>query len=887
MEIIVFPHSRVRAWAPDRPADAVEVGRRLNIPEFFAPQPTDAMAVAWDVPGLPQPPRLTKAVGDILAGEGHPPQLRWALLDFDREGHTPWTSLEEARAAFLAAVTKLRLATGVPPAWRANVGGYTTRAGFRLMWHLSSPLNYTLAEDFLSRLGEAVSQAVGWAADSAAMDWTRLFRLPRATRDGQLLESAGTYPVQSVEPDEWGWDLAAVATSAPAQPWSGDLPEPTWAQRAHAANFPWLLRGDAPPAADTGSLYETMRSTLAAVAASGNFTDPALLLALARDSWESAGRDLDELVRLAEWVAGQEATALPDPETPVTLPKHSPPSLEDWAEVEKVLGKRGNDLSNLRDGLAFGATTRVHEAGLLRLARKLAAGGIGDPLQLFNVLYASAQEGRAPLPDVLWARCQDLCEEYGEVFAAKAANKNLGRAFCAIHPLFLGLPGSSARFILDTSQEPYSYHRTDRDTILAQARDGFKDLPFVPEVREGDSPRQMAALLADYGNVVTSICYQSGQEGAIFDARSNTLLEGVHALDKELTPCRHPLIEEWLRRLMPTDEDLELLLDWLSAVPMTAHEPIAALYLDGPSGCGKSLLGAGIARLWGPFTKPSDYALVSARFNAGLLACPLVFADEGITVAPSEHYQASELFRTLVAGRQHRVEHKGIDETHLRAALRVLITANGVDGIPFRKALDADGLQAIVERVIYLRIPRAQEVGDKGVKAWLNEQAPSANGWPKLIAEHILWLYNTRAQALLKAPRRGRFLVTGTATPWHKNWAARQGWKALVLEAVDKLLRKSSPSLFIRFDHDAPQVLVHPNSLYESWASVMAQGRAPTREQVSETLRQMADNITLDQVRFGPQGRRKRVWRIGFAHFLETGVWDEAPTNESGTWLVP
>lgn len=89
------------------------------------------------------------------------------------------------------------------PAWRAAEsskiaaalaalpGGfcYQTRGGYRIAWRLASPVTIASADDaarwriFYWRTLLALSRRFGLEGDPACADWTRLYRLPHATRD--------------------------------------------------------------------------------------------------------------------------------------------------------------------------------------------------------------------------------------------------------------------------------------------------------------------------------------------------------------------------------------------------------------------------------------------------------------------------------------------------------------------------------------------------------------------------------------------------------------------------------------------------------------------------------------------------------------------------------
>ena len=161
--------------------------------------PTDAHFTAYDAPTPPR--RLsndgpTGAVWEL----GPPPRMALLVVDVD---HEP-THAENKRRK--AAKQALRPA---PEAWRTverarvdalraihpGVVSYETLGGYRLVALLASPhtvdgpdAKASWARWYLSQLGY-LSRAFGIVGDPACADWTRLYRLPRATRNGSTPEA--------------------------------------------------------------------------------------------------------------------------------------------------------------------------------------------------------------------------------------------------------------------------------------------------------------------------------------------------------------------------------------------------------------------------------------------------------------------------------------------------------------------------------------------------------------------------------------------------------------------------------------------------------------------------------------------------------------------------
>jgi hypothetical protein len=178
-----MPHKRIRAWPK------TERGERLKyLPVQAAlpqPYPTDAHFAAYSLPELPR--RLgVDALRDPDArarvADGVPMVL--AVFDVDcAEAHQGDPSSVDAW--WLEELGKLQCLGERHP------GGfvYRTRGGYRIVYRLPAPT--VLRDDADAQAWTA--RYCAWVAylkrefriraDSACKDWTRLFRLPRATRD--------------------------------------------------------------------------------------------------------------------------------------------------------------------------------------------------------------------------------------------------------------------------------------------------------------------------------------------------------------------------------------------------------------------------------------------------------------------------------------------------------------------------------------------------------------------------------------------------------------------------------------------------------------------------------------------------------------------------------
>lgn len=171
LSIPVFAHARVRAW-PDEDADpAAYLDLSKALTQDFE---SDAHFQAISLPTLEY--RLRKEALEQT-------EVPLSLLVFDVDNHAvtngdrePWWEQEKTKIAALL---------------QAHPGGfvYRTRGGYRIVYLLSSP--FVLRTDldgrrwrvFYHRCCLYLARQFAIEADLACADWTRLFRLPHATRD--------------------------------------------------------------------------------------------------------------------------------------------------------------------------------------------------------------------------------------------------------------------------------------------------------------------------------------------------------------------------------------------------------------------------------------------------------------------------------------------------------------------------------------------------------------------------------------------------------------------------------------------------------------------------------------------------------------------------------
>ena len=195
--VVVVPDARTPAGVS--PVDSIPLADALRAPWFE--HSMDAHITQYGKANGEACPRLK--VCDMQQAIEDGVELHVALLDLDCPGHTPWSDGARGEDAIEALEEIIYRASK----HQLPVGGYTSRAGLRLVLPLSPAVPLDKATGVLDALYHQVRQAVGDCTDvgvewddNANAQWSRLFRAPDVTRDGQTLRSYCVLPTGSYNP---------------------------------------------------------------------------------------------------------------------------------------------------------------------------------------------------------------------------------------------------------------------------------------------------------------------------------------------------------------------------------------------------------------------------------------------------------------------------------------------------------------------------------------------------------------------------------------------------------------------------------------------------------------------------------------------------------------
>jgi hypothetical protein len=336
--------------------------------------------------------------------------------------------------------------------------------------------------------------------------------------------------------------------------------------------------------------------------------------------------------------------------------------------------------------------------------------------------------------------------------------------------------------------------------------------------------REVRSILHDYSTVARSVEASLALQKSFYEPSSQTFFEATTPL-RQITPRYHEKIDRWLRLIDPS----ERLLDWVATVSRLDRQT-CAIYIHGHKGIGKTLLPTGLARLW-TTGGPTEFARVLEGFNSSLVTCPLVLADESL---PQRKGITAEL-RRLIGSTKRTLSRKFLPDAQLDGAVRVILAANNDRLLDTGEELSAQDLDAIAERIYYLKVGRApadyliELGGPTSVTPWVSQD---------LIAEHALWLRHNR-----KVNEGGRFLVEGNPTEFHQHLATGSGSAGLVCEWLARWLADPQPltsGALIQVGSGELWVNTEALAKETAWTRYVPSVQVPTAARIGRALRALS-----------------------------------------------
>jgi hypothetical protein len=240
MRLLVLPHAKVVGW----PLTPESLRKRLTAEHHQCPELGDALAAEYATdahhtayaPDPHAPRRLTRKATDHA-----PVVMQLVVFDVDcPSAHREHKAASDAWRAVEA--PKVRALLEAHP----GAVAFDTRGGYRVVALLEVPVAIANGADaaawsrfYLLQLGY-LSRRFGIVADPACKDWQRLYRLPRATRDGGPSPERRAVRGDLRNPGVWRASSDEAADLAELERLAASIPKP-WASHARAAAAPTSL----------------------------------------------------------------------------------------------------------------------------------------------------------------------------------------------------------------------------------------------------------------------------------------------------------------------------------------------------------------------------------------------------------------------------------------------------------------------------------------------------------------------------------------------------------------------------------------------------------------------------------------------------------------------
>lgn len=350
--------------------------------------------------------------------------------------------------------------------------------------------------------------------------------------------------------------------------------------------------------------------------------------------------------------------------------------------------------------------------------------------------------------------------------------------------------------------------------------------------------KDLHELVGQYGRVVQNVEADMSARVAYLDPGRSAIVEAPCPLRK-LEPCYSPEIDGWLRALGGPKYDR--LCDWIACVTFL-QVCTPAVFVKGASGVGKNLLALGLGRLWsegGP--TPMTHAL--GQFNAQILACPLVYADEQIPETFRGEPRTEEL-RELITASTFKINQKNRPVSAARGSARVIVGANNFNVISRKAELTPEDAQALADRFILIdagtedNAPAKDYLTTRGgpdfTRSWVDGDG---------IARHALWLRDEVLAGRRVLQRGSRFIIPGDA---HELVTALQTTSRVpsdLLEWVWQFLQDPARHLAANVGRPpaclvkSSQIWISPRGVLQTWDHYMGSERAPSANLFDRTTR--------------------------------------------------
>lgn len=550
--------------------------------------------------------------------------------------------------------------------------------------------------------------------------------------------------------------------------------------------------------------------------------------------------DLDNLAplanhpdRLSTIIPSSLGTIIEHPAIPTALPTITKAGLASRIKDKRLV-------TDIYEGTVCAPVGERH-AVLVRTAWALAkAFKTNDPARIFSAIRKSSINMQKP-DDEVWRICEWVTAAYqGAEEEVLKASKNALQRLAEFHNVdtheairYVILDTGAQFYIWDEDREDYTGPFKNTRTLIATMQ------TQCPSILSGIGYRTKDDLINQAALPLSAVGHQYMLAHSKFDPTTRELILPAAGVDRELNAEFHQDVHRWLCALGGASKDH--LLDWLAAVPRL-DKPACALYLDGPKNVGKGLLTVGLARIFNRDKAFTNYKVLLTDFQAELIRSPLIVADEKV---PQDSFRKndSSTFREVITNPTRRI--RGLYETPqtLHGYIRLLISANNDDALGIREDLTAEDVEAIRERIGYIKCDdAATRLFEKMCKEHDTDMVSDiTQPWADYkIAEHVLWLAKTRD---INQSAGRRLLVSGWKSTLTDMMMTKQGSADIIATAIAQAIYNNQQNNAIRWGNGS--IYVHSNNLAQAWRFLVNDiDRPPSAKSRLKALRALSNDTT-------------------------------------------
>lgn len=344
--------------------------------------------------------------------------------------------------------------------------------------------------------------------------------------------------------------------------------------------------------------------------------------------------------------------------------------------------------------------------------------------------------------------------------------------------------------------------------------------------------KKVAEILKDYSTVARDTVADLTLKHSYYDPATQIFHEAACPL-RDIPARYDEHVDGWLRVL--AGEQYEKMADWIATVPNLKRQT-CAIYMSGPKGVGKSLFATGLARLWTADGSPTELGKILENFNADLLHCPLIFADEYIPQNFKGQRTSAEL-RQLIGSNARTLARKFLPNATLVGAVRLIMAANNERLLALDEDLSKDDLEAVGQRFLHIETTTAasdylKKIGGRnGTEGWVDGDK---------IAMHAMWLAKTR-----NVIPGDRFLVEGHRTKLHTSLPTQSKINGLIVEWLVRFL-DAPPAIRHGIEQSGlvlvggGEYLVNTQALADNWMQFIKSDMPPSTGRIGRAVRTLS-----------------------------------------------